>query len=124
MKRLFDPLFTGYCIVWLTVRAFRHIGEPLPLINGYLTDFVAVPVIAHIAIMFTRKVVLRNNYYTYPLSYLLFLAAYTSIVFEWIMPRYSSTYTSDIWDIVAYFAGALFYFFIHRPLFAKTKAGL
>ncbi|WP_306353122.1 hypothetical protein [Flavobacterium sp. '19STA2R22 D10 B1'] len=114
MKRLFDIFFTGYCLLWLVVHLLRHIKQPLPFFNSYLTDCIAVPVIAHIAIIFTRKFVVKNQHYTYPLSYLLFIATYTSILFEWIMPQFSSKYTADGLDVLCYFGGALFYYFIHN----------
>lgn len=113
MKQLFDPFFIAYCLAWGVIHLFRYLAQPVPLLNGYLTDFLAVPAMAHLAVTFTRRWVVRDRSYTYPLSYLLFIALYVSIVSEWIMPVYATSYTRDWWDVVAYFAGSIFYYCLH-----------
>ncbi|HEY9256884.1 hypothetical protein [Chitinophaga sp.] len=113
MKRLFDPLFLTYCLIWIVIHLCRYLHLAVPLLNGYLTDFIAVPAMAHVTLTFTRRFIVHNYEYTYPLYYLLFIALYTSIMFEWIMPYYSARYTGDWWDVVTYFAGSLFYYRFH-----------
>lgn len=119
MKYLFDPLFICYCILWLFIKIFRYLNTPIPYLNSYLTDFLAVPVIAHIAITITAKYIVKNKNYTYNLFYLLFIAAYTSVVFELIVPQISDKHTADIYDVLFYFLGALFYYTVHRPFSLK-----
>ena len=79
--------------------------------NDHLTDFIAVPVMAHLALTVTRRFIVRDD--TYPLSYLLFIALYVSVILEGVLPRLSSRYTSDWRDVAAYFGGSLFYYFYH-----------
>lgn len=122
MKRLSDPLFLIYCALWCIIRLFRYIHLPVPLLNGYLTDFIAVPVIAHIALTFTRRYIVRNEHYAYPLYYLLFIAFYLSVVFEWVMPQFSLVYTGDARDVAAYFGGALFYYYVHGNIKYKARS--
>ncbi len=117
MKKLFDPLFISYCVIWIVIHSCRRLGAPIPWLNGQLTDFIAVPVIAHLALTFTRTVVLRDSQYTYPLRYLLFIALYTTVVFELLMPAFSPKYTADILDAIAYGCGALFYHFVHQRFY-------
>ncbi|MBS0027606.1 hypothetical protein ACTJJ0_32265 [Chitinophaga sp. 22321] len=113
MKRLADPMFITYAGLWILVHLCRRLHQPLPLLNGHLTDFIAAPVIAHITLTITRTFIVKNQQYSYPLSYLLFIACYLSVVFEWIAPQLSPVYTRDAWDIAAYFAGSLFYYYFH-----------
>jgi len=125
MKRLFDPLFLVYCVLWCIIHLFRYVHLPVPLLNGYLTDFIAVPVMAHIALTFTRRYIVCNEHYTYPQYYLLFMAFYMSVVFEWVMPGCSPIYTRDAWDVAAYFGGALFYYYVHgKQTYVRHKARL
>lgn len=114
MKKLFDPYFISYCLAWGFIHACRYAKQPVPLLNDHLTDLIAVPVMAHLALIFTRRYIVRNNHYTYPFAYLLFIALYISIIFEVIMPRISPAYTADGWDIVAYFSGSVFYYCFHQ----------
>ena len=110
MKRLFIPVC---CLLWGIVHVGRYIHHPIPFFNDHLTDFIAVPVMAHLALTVTRRFIVRDDTYTYPLSYLLFIALYVSVIFEGVLPRLSSRYTSDWWDVAAYFGGSLFYYFYH-----------
>ncbi|MEZ2442279.1 hypothetical protein AB6805_11185 [Chitinophaga sp. RCC_12] len=114
MKRLFDPFFLSYCGLWSIIHFFRYIEHPVPLLNGHLTDFMAVPAIAHLALTFTRSYIVRDESYSYPFSYLLFIVLYLSVVFEWVMPQFSAAYTGDMWDVVMYFGGGLFYYYVHE----------
>lgn len=114
MKKLFDPLFVFYCAAWCLIHFFRYIHHPIPLLNGYLTDLTAVPAMAHLTVTITRRFIVQDDTYVYPLSYILFIAAYVSFVFEWLMPRCSNRYTGDWWDVTAYFAGSIFYYCFHR----------
>ncbi|MFB6454896.1 hypothetical protein ACE38W_06460 [Chitinophaga sp. Hz27] len=95
--------------------AHIHLGW----LNDHLTDFIAVPVMAHISAAFIARVVVKRTDYHYPLGYLLFIALYTSVVFEGFLPRVSAVYTGDWLDVAAYFGGALFYYFLHIPLTKK-----
>lgn len=119
MKALIDPLFICYCIVWTVIKLWRLLGVPPTFLNSYLTDLVAVPLIAHIVLVTSHSFFIKCEKYT--LIYLLFLAAYISFVFEWLMPRFSTTYTSDWADIVCYCIGAVFYHSIHMPRTPKCR---
>ncbi|WP_143305087.1 hypothetical protein [Chitinophaga vietnamensis] len=111
---MFDPLFCSYGLLWGIIHLCRQLQCPVPLLNDHLTDFIAVPAMAHGMLTFTRSYIVQDPAYRYPLSWLLLIAAYTSFVFEWLMPHYSTRYTADIWDVAAYFAGSLFYYYIHQ----------
>lgn len=109
MKQLF-----AYCLAWSVIHICRYLHHPIPLANDHLTDFIAVPAMAHLTLMFTRRFIVRNRHYSYPLGYLLFIAFYVSVIFEWIMPHVSSRYTGDWWDVASYFAGSIFYYYFQR----------
>jgi hypothetical protein len=113
MKQLFDPFFITYCLAWMLIHVCRHLHQPVLLLNDYLTDFIAVPAMAHLTLTFTRRYIVRSKAYNYPLGYVLFIALYTAVAFEWVMPHFSSKYTGDWWDVVAYFAGSIFYYCFH-----------
>jgi hypothetical protein len=121
MKKIFNLPFIVYCLAWIVIHICRYAHHPLPLLNDYLTDFIAVPAMAHFTLTLTRRYIVRNNYYIYPLGYLLFIALYVSVVFEWILRRFSSKYTGDWWDVAAYFAESLFYYYLSSPSRSKTR---
>lgn len=116
LKSLSDPLFCGYFAAWLLIHICRWAHYPIPLLNNWLTDFLFVPAVAHIALTLTQQLFLRNPAYRYPLHFLLLAALYVSIVFEIVLPRYYSFTTGDPVDVICYFAGALFYFGVHQRI--------
>jgi hypothetical protein len=103
---------------WWIVHLFRWGGHPIPLLNNWLTDLVFIPVVSHIALVFTRQL-LRNTGYRYPLSFLLWMAAYTAIVFEYILPFFSANTTADPLNVLAYFTGAVYYYCVHQQWSGK-----
>lgn len=114
ISQLFDRLFILYCLTWLTVHLFRKLALPIPLINNWITDFVFVPIVAHFAIILSRYFLGKNKNYTYPLSWLLLMALYSTIAFEIVAPLLSNKATADVWDGIAYLLGSLFYYYVHQ----------
>ncbi|NLR68162.1 hypothetical protein HGH92_27905 [Chitinophaga varians] len=109
MKRLFYILgISG--LSWLMVHLARWSGHPLPWLNGHLTDLIVVPLIAQACLVVVQRWIVKRSDYLLPLGYVLFIACYVAVVFEWIMPRYSPRYTGDWLDVAAYFAGAAGYY--------------
>ncbi|ASZ12644.1 hypothetical protein KTO58_11270 [Chitinophaga pendula] len=106
---------------WLIIHIARWYGYPLPYVNGQLTDLLATPLIASACVTVIRYWVLKNSNYRLPLPYILFIAAYLSIAFEWIMPTYTTRYTADWLDVAAYFTGGLLYHFFITAYQHLTK---
>jgi len=103
-----DPLFVTYCALWLVMHICRWIHHPIPYLNNWLTDFLFIPVVAHL----TRYLVLGRQ--KLPLFYLLIMAIYTAVIYEWLYPAFSPKTTGDPWDGIAYVAGSLFYYYVHQ----------
>ena len=116
MKALFDPLFILYATIWVTVHLFRYNGTPLPWVNGWLTDFIFIPVVAHISLTFTKQMVLRSDTYKYPLRHLLLSWIYVSVVCEGLLPIISDRAVRDYFDVLAYLGGSLFFYYIHQHI--------
>jgi len=95
-----------------------------PLINNYIDDAFAVPVIANFSLWYMRKVVIRNDYYVLSAWKVAFIVTYLTLVFEVFLPFISKTYTSDWIDTGLYvFGGFFFYFVMNRPVLSrKPKA--
>ncbi|WP_127130579.1 hypothetical protein [Pseudoflavitalea rhizosphaerae] len=119
IRRLFDPLFSSYILIWLVVHGLRKSGMIIPVFNDHLTDVLAVPAIAHLTVTVIRTYIAKTQPYSYPFGYVLIIAVYLSVVFEWLMPKFSPVYTGDPGDILAYGCGVLFYYFVH----GKMKTG-
>src|ERR1700733_14383002 len=102
MKRQYDPSLLICCLIWGIIHICRYLHRPIPILNDYLTDLIAVPAISCLTLSITRRFIVRNRKYQYPPVYYLFMALYVSVVFEGIMPLVSSKFTRDGWDVAAY----------------------
>ena len=55
------------------------------------------------------------------LKEILFSATYISILFEIILPKISSIFIPDVWDVVCYFVGGLLYYFIRKSVVSEDS---
>ncbi len=117
MKTLLNPWFIIGCLTWLLVTVTRKLGTPLPVVNGYIDDAFAIPVIANLGLWFQRSFVIKNNYYVLSAKQVVFIVTYVSLVFEGLLPRLSKTFTADWIDVLLYaIGGAFFYWVMNKPV--------
>src|SRR3569833_1153547 len=122
MKTLLNKWFVGGCLAWLTVIILRRSGHPLPVLNGYMNDLLAIPVIANLGLWFQRMFVIRNDYYVLSPWHVVFIVAYVSVLFELALPYYSGAYTGDWVDVILYLAGVIFFYrIINKPIIAEKR---
>jgi hypothetical protein len=117
MKTLLNRWFITGCLIWIIVITARKLGYPLPLINGYIDDAFAIPVIANLGLWFQRVFIIKNNYYVLAPWHIIFIVIYVSLTFEGLLPVLSKTYTADWIDVLLYiFGGVFFYCVMNKPL--------
>ena len=122
MKTLLNKWFIGGCLIWLAGTITRRSGHPFPVLNGYIDDLLAIPVIANMGLWFQRIFVIRNDYYVLSTWHVVFIVTYVSVLFELVLPYYSKTYTGDWLDVILYFAGGLFFYkIINRPIMPEKR---
>ena len=121
MKTLLNPWFIAGCVIWAIVITTRKLGHPMPwLINNYIDDAFAVPVIANVSLWYMRKVVIGSDYYVLSAWKVSFIVIYLTLVFEVFLPLISKTYTGDWIDTGLYvFGGFFFYFVMNKPILSR-----
>ena len=88
----------------------------IPYIHSYLDDLLAMPVILGISLQLFRWLYRSQASFVFTTFQIFVGTAYTSFIFEVLLPRWSDRYTADLWDVICYGIGAVyFYFFINRP---------
>ncbi|WP_295674783.1 hypothetical protein [uncultured Mucilaginibacter sp.] len=110
MKTLLNPWFIAGCLVWLIVKTTRVFDIPVSWLNGYITDFFAVPVITNIGLWLQRVFIIKSNYYVLSPLQVTFMVVYISLLFEGLLPLLSRTYTADWIDVLLYCMGGLFFY--------------
>ena len=122
MKTLLNKWFLGGCLMWFVVTVLRRSGHPLPVLNGYIDDLLAIPVIANMGLWFQRVFMIRNNYYVLSPWHVIFIVIYVSVLFELVLPSFSKTYTGDWIDVTLYMVGGIFFYkIINKPIAPETR---
>ena len=91
-------------------------GGELPVwVANYMNDFLCMPIVLFICRSVVRK--LRSNgalQLPFPLT--LLLTMYFVVYFEYYLPQVNVRYTADIWDVVLYFSGSVFFYMMEKRL--------
>ncbi|SEF76702.1 hypothetical protein SAMN05421877_102359 [Sphingobacterium lactis] len=121
-----NPFIWFYALSWIIIRYTRNQGTIIPYLNNWLTDFVFVPLIAHVAYVVGYFLIQLPADYKIPLGQLLVMAGLTTVIFEVLCPIYTTYNTADPIDALCYFLGAIWYYAIHQPymLFRNQKLSL
>ncbi len=119
MKRIIS---IAYFVGWLTyflVFIAKKTGFQLPdFFQFYYADLLAIPLVLGAASYLLKRYT-SNATFSLSIPKVLFACAYFSVLFEWILPMYSSSYTSDPMDVICYFIGGGLYY--HLTGFVTEK---
>jgi hypothetical protein len=85
-------------------------------VDSYGDDLLAVPFVSASVLIMENFLVYQNHTRKHSFSQLLFLFVFISVVFEFIIPKYSQYYTYDLIDILYYFIGFIAYYFAKKNL--------
>ncbi len=90
---------------------FDFVSIKSAYVRNYFADILCLPILLSVSTLLIRYV---KRAATFKLSILqiCFVFLYISIVFEFVLPHFSTKFTYDIFDIFAYgLGGIIFYFF-------------
>ncbi|HVV55018.1 MAG TPA: hypothetical protein VHC47_06830 [Mucilaginibacter sp.] len=117
MKTLLNKWFVAGCMIWLIAWSVRILGHPLPVINGYAGDAVAIPVIANLGLWFQRIFLFKNDRYVQSRGQVIFIVVYVGLLFEVFLPLISKRYIADWVDVLLYIVGGFFFYKImNKPI--------
>jgi hypothetical protein len=107
LKKLL-PLHFIILVITLIVNRYILRYAICPFFDNYLNDLLSIPVM-----LFSTAVLLGLIYGQIPFNLsnkMIFLAVFaTSLVFEFMLPSFSTKYTYDLLDILMYTIGAFYY---------------
>ena len=118
MKTLLNRWFIAFCLIWSVLYFAKITHHPILFLNGYLADFLAVPVLANLGLWFQRIFIDKRSMYILKAGHVIFIVIYLSIAFEWLLPAYHpERFTGDWIDVLLYIIGGLFFFWVmNKPL--------
>ncbi|NHE56962.1 magnesium citrate secondary transporter [Cyclobacterium plantarum] len=116
MSILKNPYFLLPALLfWVNQYLERIQAIFIPYLYSYFDDLMAMPVVLGTTLQIYRWIhPLKNGFVFTPVQVMVGLV-YFSILFEGLLPIWSSTYTRDFWDVGCYLIGTVyFYFLINR----------
>ncbi|WP_111669638.1 magnesium citrate secondary transporter [Algoriphagus litoralis] len=87
----------------------------IPWVHSYLDDLLAIPLILGITLQIYQKIHPKRNAFSFTKVQILVAITYVAIVFELVLPRFSTTYTGDLLDVFCYFLGGFYFYFLINP---------
>lgn len=123
MEVIKNPYFYLPAILFAINQILEKIfGIFTPFIHAYFDDLLAMPVILGITLQLFRWIHPAKDTLTFAKTPLIVAWIYVSIVFEWFLPSQSNQNVSDLWDILCYGLGTLyFHYLINQEKVPSTK---
>jgi hypothetical protein len=122
MDVLKSPVFIISCIIFALHQLLQKGLEiPLPLIDDYLDNLLAMPIILTFLLVERRMLFKKGSDYRLPLLDVVMATLYISMITEVIFPWLSDKFTADWLDLVFYAIGSLIYFLTINRFPSKNK---
>lgn len=107
----------------LSVYSMQKLNVSLPkFVNNYVNDLLCMPLVLGL-LTFLIRYFKKDKYFSFPLAFVLLLATYYSIYFEYYLPKINPRYTADWIDVLLYFFSSIAFFIIQnnkrKKLFQK-----
>lgn len=97
-------------VLFLIVELWKRLGLDAPdWFFFYFNDFLVIPIVAYIA-RFIVVALNRNPRVKIPVWAIVFLVAVYTFYFEVYLPRVSSRYAGDFWDVICYVMGGFIFY--------------
>lgn len=106
MTKLFIPILFLFLLHQFTQKVL-HIS--IPFADNYLDDLLCMPILLSLLLL-ERRWLTGNKNRVFSALEVSIMVLVMSFIFEGLFPYWSSNFTRDYWDIVAYMLGALFFY--------------
>ena len=94
----------------LSVYSMQKLNVSLPkFVNNYVNDLLCMPLVLGL-LTFLIRYFKKDKYFSFPLAFVLLLATYYSIYFEYYLPKINPRYTADWIDVLLYFFSSIAFF--------------
>lgn len=115
MAILRHPVFLLCIVLALSNQLLELYGLYIWPLHTHLDDLLVLPITLSFALA-AERLYFNDLCYVLPLRYTLVALLLFCVVFEALLPLLHSKYTADLWDVLAYTAGALlFQMSINKP---------
>jgi len=111
MPVLKNPFFILPCILfWINQYLEKIQNIFIPFVHSYLDDLLAMPVVLGLTLQVYQWIHPGKNHFVFTKVQILVAVVYYSLLFEVILPLWSSRYISDPLDVLFYLLGAIWFY--------------
>lgn len=121
MKEKITAIVRPWLIILLLIGLSHQILEKIfyinnRLVDNYLDPLLLMPILLHLCLWEQRILYKKGNKFIFTNIELVVYFVFISIVAEYFLPQWKSSFTSDIWDVFCYGIGTLlFAVFLNKP---------
>ena len=116
-----SPLFILCVVLFILHQVSQYILKiPLPFLNNYLDNFLAMPIILTL-LLAEKKYIFKQKNESLSLLFTIIATLYVALVTEWLFPFISDRFTTDWADLVFYSLGSILYYFTMNRFPVKEK---
>lgn len=90
---------------------------PIPILDNYLDPFCASVLILH-ALAFERKILVD---WSLTLLDVIAAVALLALVSELLFPLFSHKFTADVWDVLAFACGGIWFILLRKDIIVKEN---
>lgn len=108
--------------VYAVLFFMKKSGIYYPFFSDYLADLICLPIVLTISRFLIIKLTSVGSGFELSPAKIIVATCYIAIVFEFLLPNFSSNYQSDMLDIVAYFLGASAYYIFRKTIKTPSYA--
>ncbi|MCI5055799.1 MAG: hypothetical protein MRY83_06800 [Flavobacteriales bacterium] len=119
MKRLYTVAGL-LSVFYLLLLISKRMGYHIYFIHTHLADIICIPFILTNSLIILR-LWKRNDQLILGQYKIAFICIYYALIFEWILPRISNVYVSDILDVICYIIGGCIFYFIQKHFLTHDK---
>ena len=117
MKKIYFLLF----FIALSIYICQQTTIPLPRwINHYVNDFLCIPLVLG-GIVFILRKWKKDPQFSIPFPTIVVVVLLYALYFEYYLPQHNPRYTADVWDVVLYALGGLFFYYIEKSVPRKPS---
>lgn len=99
-------------LFWINQYLEKGLQLFIPYVHCYLDDFLAMPVVLGMTLQVYQWFHPLKKYFIFTKAQIMVAVAYYSVIFEGLLPYWSNTYIRDPWDVLFYFFGAIWFYFL------------
>lgn len=109
-----------YFLVFVGIASAVYIAQQLSfhlphLINNYLNDLLCMPIVLKIC-QYAVRFIKKDQHIVIPIKISFTLTVLYALYFEFLLPKFNNRYTADAIDIILYFMGLFFFFWIESSI--------